>query len=224
MGHEILWSDLNAMGFDPVEKPSHYRDLSDTRPFDVLKAQEHASASQKLPPDVEFEIAKLRQADRLVFHFPLWWFSLPAILKGWCDRVLANGAMHSADARFDRGLCLGKRALFCVTTGSTEHESSFNGKEGDVLMLLWPLAYTLRYLGFDIIQPRIVHGIHGYQRGRAKSEMLTRMKNEIESHRRTMAKFDTLPTIPFNRDADFDENGRLISNAKSHSSFIRTAR
>ncbi len=88
-------------------------------------------------------------------------------------------------------------------------------------MLLWPLAYTLRYLGFDVLVPRIVHGVHGYHKGAAKEDLETRLQNEIEGHRETIARFATLPKISFNADSEFDRAGTLSPGAPSHSHFIR---
>ena len=50
-----------------------------------LYADEHLGFA----PEIEAEIQKLERCDLLVFSFPLWWFGLPAILKGWVDRVFA---------------------------------------------------------------------------------------------------------------------------------------
>lgn len=220
MGHKVLWSDLCMMNFDPVEKRSHYAGQRPGAPFDVLKVQE-AAASNMLPRDVSAEIDKIQRADRIVFHFPIWWFSPPAILTGWCERVLANGALHDVDNRFDQGLCRGKTALFCVTTGSKASESAHNGKEGDTQMLLWPFAYTLRYLGFTILEPKTIHGVHSYHKEPARTALQSRLTAEIKAHGQTMAKFDALPRMPFNTDLDFDADGVLRPNATSHSQFIR---
>lgn len=81
MGDRVLWSDLYGMGFHPAEGPERHADPP--RPFDPLKAQEQAAAAGLLPADVAAEVDKIRAADRIVFHFPIWWFAPPAILKGW---------------------------------------------------------------------------------------------------------------------------------------------
>lgn len=220
LGHKVLWSDLYAMGFDPAERAAHY-DWPAEVSFDPLKAQEQASAAGTLPADVQAEIAKIRQADRIIFHFPLWWFAPPAMLKGWCERALAHSALHSVDQRFDQGQMRGKKVLFCVTTGSKAAESAHNGKEGDVTMLLWPLAYTLRYLGFDVVQRRCAHGVHGYHRGDRETALRTRLTQVLADQHDLIARFDTLPLIPFNADDDFDADGRLKPDRSSHSGFIR---
>ncbi len=218
-GHDVIWSDLYAMGFDPAERPQHYDHPPDV-PFDPLKAQQNASATT-LPRDIAAEVDKLRRADRIIFHFPMWWFSPPAMLKGWCDRALTHGALHTTATRFDTGLLKGKKALLCVTTGSSAEESAHNGKEGDVNLLLWPLAYTLRYVGLTVLQPVCVHGVHGYHRGDRATALADRLGNVLEQQSKLIADFDTLPEIAFNADKDFDAQGRLMENKPSHSPFIR---
>ena len=223
-GHEVFESDLVGQAFDPVERREQYEaDLyTDSHvAFDPLKFQEAASQSGNLPRDVEVELDKIRRAERLIFHFPMWWFAPPAILKGWFDRCLMHGALHTADQRFDQGMCRGKKALFCVTTGSSEQESSASGKEGDARLLLWPLAYALRYLGMTVLQPRFVHGVHGYHRGGRKTGMEERLHQTLQQQAQVVADFDQLPEMIFNRDSDFDESGRLRSQAETHSPFIR---
>ncbi|NYY80640.1 hypothetical protein DMH27_17980 [Raoultella planticola] len=64
------------------------------------------------------------------FQFPLWWFSMPAIMKGWIDRVYAYGFAYGVGEHSDRhwgdrygeGTLAGKRAMLIVTTGGwAEH-------------------------------------------------------------------------------------------------------
>ncbi len=216
---EVLWSDLYAMGFDPIERAVHYGKSSDD--FDPLKSQSEAADSDTLPNDVAREIDKIRAADRVIFHFPLWWFGPPAILKGWTERCLTHGAMHRSDARFDTGLCKGKEVLFCVTTGASASESGPAGKEGDTNMHLWPLAYTLRYCGFTIKQPLLLHGIHGYFEGNSKEKLQQRCTIALADQKQIIAGWNERPNIIFNADTDFDKEGRLKSTSPSYSPFIK---
>lgn len=220
LGFTTLQSDLYRLDFDPVERAEHYP-LSLQSKFDPLKAQAESANLGSLPLDVKLEIDKLMAADRVIFHFPLWWFGPPAMLKGWCDRVLAHGALHTVENRFDHGLCNGKKALFCVTTGGSEAETSSSGKEGNVRMLLWPLAYTLRYLGFTVLEPKLCHEVHGYHTGDRKSELEHELTKALALHKETIYKFDDLPVMAFNSDNDFDDDLRLKADAHSHSHFIR---
>lgn len=220
-GDTVLVSDLIAMNFDPVESARHYSHLGSGSSFDPLKAQENAAEMNRLPSDVALEIEKLRRADRIIFHFPIWWFAPPAVLKGWFDRVLAHGALHSVEQRFDTGQCRGKKALFCVTTGSSETESSFCGKEGDIQMLLWPAAYTLRYLGFSVLKPEVVHGVHGYHGEDQRGALQARLQSVLDSQPRLVEGFGDRPLIQFNPDIDFDSDGKLKCDRPSHTHFIR---
>ncbi|SOH94071.1 NAD(P)H dehydrogenase (quinone) [Monaibacterium marinum] len=221
LGHTVLWSDLDAMGFDPVERPEHYA-LPRTG-FDPLMAQENAAASDDFPPDVQAEITKVRAADLIILHFPIWWFAPPAILKGWTERVLAHGALHDTSQRLDTGRARDKSVAFCVSTGSRAEESGPDGKEGDVRMLLWPLAYTMRYLGMDVMRPQVVHGVHGYNRGDRLVQLQQRLGQTLAGQQALIAGFDALPRLSFNRDDEFDADGRLRADAPQHSAFITPA-
>lgn len=217
LGDTVLRSDLGR--FDPFERAEHYDAPGD--PFDVLKAQERASVTGRLPPDVLAEIEKVEAADRIVFHFPLWWFAPPAMLKGWFERVLVHGRTHDVENRFDNGRFRGRKALFCVTTGANAVESGPDGKEGDTRLHLWPAAYTLRYLGFDVLEPVLVHGVHGYHREERQSALQERLRAALNAQAGLMKDFEQLPLIRFNADSDFDADGRLKPDAPSHSPFIR---
>jgi putative NADPH-quinone reductase len=71
-GHEVRLIDLYAEGFDPVMRADERRRYND------LAAGEHP-----LPEHA----AQLRWAEALLFVYPTWWYGLPAMLKGWLDRV-----------------------------------------------------------------------------------------------------------------------------------------
>ena len=213
LGHTVLESDLYAMGFDPAERGAHYG--AAPGPFDPLKAQEGA-----LPPQIAAEVEKIRAADLVILHFPLWWFAPPAMLKGWCDRVLAHGHLHDVGRRFDTGLCRGKTALFCVSTGASAAELGPGGKEGHLDLLLWPLAYTLRYCGFDVAHPVAAHGVHGYWQGADRGALEHRLGGVLRDQAGIVQTIDDRPRWPFNADGDFDAEGRLTPDAPRHWPFI----
>lgn len=221
LGDTVLVSDLVTMTFQAVEQAQNYSDPPESPGFDPLKAQERASVAQRLPEDVQREIDKLQRADRVIFHFPIWWFAPPAILKGWFDRVLVHGALHTVERRFDQGRCRGKTALFCVTTGSSAAESAYNGKEGDIQLVLWPAAYTLRHLGFSVAVPEILHEVHGYHQGASKDALDQRLAAALAGQSRLIAELEHRPLIAFPPDDDFTPEGRLKPDRPSHSPFIR---
>jgi NAD(P)H dehydrogenase (quinone) len=214
---DALESHLVQDGFDPVERASHY---GQEGPFDALKAQEAAAQSGKLPGDVVRELGKIQKADRLILHFPVWWFGPPAILKGWMDRCLVNGVLHKGSQRFDKGLARGKSVLICATTGADAIETAPDGREGDIRLVLWPFMYALRYCGFDVLDPVFVHGVHGYHKGSARTEMEARMSKALFDQPSLLAGWDDRPRVRFNADTDFDEDGRLKADAPEVTPFI----
>lgn len=119
-GHRVEIDDLYGESFDPVERPACYQDRVDDTYFAPLTEQRAHYTQGQLPSDVEREISRLNWADLVVFQFPLWWHSQPAILKGWFDRVLVYGGLYSGRMRYDRGYFGGKKAICSVTTGSPE--------------------------------------------------------------------------------------------------------
>ena len=163
-GHSVRISDLYAQGFDPVEKPVHYHDRLEASAFSPLAEQRHAFKTGNLPEDVQAEIEKLEWADLVIFQFPIWWHSIPAILKGWMDRVFVSGGLYTSKMRYDRGYFRGKRALCSVTSGAPAEAFVAGGRGGEIDQILWPAQFSLYYMGFDVLPPAACFGVagHGY--------------------------------------------------------------
>lgn len=122
-GYEVTISDLYAMGFDPREAPQHYQSRKDAETFHTQTEQRFNADKDTLPDEIEEEIGRLLESDLLIIHFPLWWFGMPAILKGWMDRVFVYGRMYRSVRRYDKGVCAGKKMIACVTTGTPERSA-----------------------------------------------------------------------------------------------------
>lgn len=89
-GHQHRVSDLYAMKWNPVVDAADYgHDPADR--LLVGEASERAYTEGHLAPDIRAEQHKLDWADTLIVQFPLWWYGMPAILKGWFDRVFVKG-------------------------------------------------------------------------------------------------------------------------------------
>ena len=86
-GWQHTLSDLYGMDFDPREGPHHYSSRKDTDVFNTQAEQRFNADNESTPSIVSSEVQRLLNCDLLVVHFPLWWFGMPAILKGWIDRV-----------------------------------------------------------------------------------------------------------------------------------------
>lgn len=74
--HTVEMADLAAEGFDPRFNTA-----------DIARFENRAAA----PTDVLAEQARLDRADTLVIVYPIYWWSFPALLKGWIDRVFTQG-------------------------------------------------------------------------------------------------------------------------------------
>ncbi len=81
-GHSVEVSDLYAMDFDPVGGKRDFTELSNSEFFKYGTEQANASKNSTFAAEVVAEQEKLLACDLLIFQFPLWWFGLPAILKG----------------------------------------------------------------------------------------------------------------------------------------------
>lgn len=220
-GHAVRISDLYAKRFVADEHARHFERRKDPLRFDAQAEQRHGGECGALPRDVAEEIEHLLWADFVLLQFPLWWFGVPAILKGWMDRVFAYGTLYAGRRRFETGVCRGKRAMLSLTAGSSAESCMHDGREGDTPLLLWPVHYTLHYVGFEVLEPFIVNGVRGGLAG-AEAEALQR---HLDAQRVALAQrlgdLEAVQSIPFNRAEDYDAHGKLRPEAPVYSPFIR---
>jgi len=137
-GHEVRLVDLNAIGFDPVMGADERRNYHE-RGINELPVAEHVEAIQ--------------WCEMLVFVYPTWWYGLPAILKGWLDRVWVphvTFVMPEADGQGIRPNMQHIRAVVAVTScGASWWLSKWVGEPGrrtllrGIRILCHPLCRTL---------------------------------------------------------------------------------
>ncbi len=150
--HEVVVSDLYAMRFNPVASDADFsaRRFPDSLYYD--REQKYAQQHGGFAPDIQGEIDKLLWCDMLILQFPLWWFSVPAIMKGWIDRVLANGVAYGGGQKMDRGGLRGRTAMLSLTTNCYPSMAAPDGMLGDMQISLWPLQHgTLAFCGFKVL-------------------------------------------------------------------------
>jgi NAD(P)H dehydrogenase (quinone) len=95
----------------------------------------------------------------MVWQFPLWWFGLPAVLKGWVDRVFVMGRVYGGGRVYERGVFAGKRAMLSLTTGGPADAFRRDGFNGDIDGILRPIHRgMLEFVGFDVMAPHVVYG------------------------------------------------------------------
>ncbi|MDQ4086306.1 MAG: NAD(P)H-dependent oxidoreductase [Actinomycetota bacterium] len=166
LGHEHRSSDLYAMKWKPTVDADDFTHYQPDAPLVVTAASRHAHRTGTLSPDIRTEQEKLDWADTVVLQFPLWWGGMPAILKGWFDRVFVKGFAYGVTdpydgrtLRYGEGRLAGKRALVVVTAGSGPAALGPRGINGRLDQLLFPLLHgTLWYAGMSVLSPFAVHG------------------------------------------------------------------
>lgn len=139
-GCQVTVSDLYEMQFEPrATRKDIVGDLHNLRQFNYGTESCKAWKKGCLSEDVVTEQKKVKEADLVIFQFPLYWFSMPAIMKGWLDRVFIQGFAHDFPQCFDSGLLKNKLALLSFTTGGDKGVYSKEGDGGDIRYLLWPI-------------------------------------------------------------------------------------
>jgi len=155
-GHTVATSDLYRMGFNPI---SDRRNFVTVKEPDFLKLQieeMHATEVGGFAPDIEAELQKVEAADLMIWQFPLWWFGLPALLKGWVDRVFAMGRTYGYGHIYETGVFKGKRALLSLTTGGPQEAYTLDGFNGDLDAVLRPIQRgMLEFTGFSVLRPEV---------------------------------------------------------------------
>lgn len=164
-GHEVDDCDLYAENFNPVlsrEERLHYHDTT------VNQAP------------VKDYVERLKRAEALVLCFPVWCFGLPAILKGWFDRVLMPGVSLdiSDPAHVKPALTHLKRIAAVTTYGRPRWMAFYMGDPPRKVIKRYLRALTGRRARIDY------HPY--YHMNVATPETLTRHLGRIEA---AMAKF-----------------------------------
>ena len=156
-GHKVEISDLYAQGWNAGSGRGNFMHAQGG-PFKPQAEQVRAAQNHTFAPDVAAEPNKLLAADLLIFSFPMW-FSLPALLKGWVDRVFVMGAVYgSGVGTYDNGKFLGRRALLC-TTGGPESAYGPQTNNGELNTALFHIHNgMLRFAGYTVLAPVVGYG------------------------------------------------------------------
>ena len=220
-GWTVSLSDLYGMDFDPCERAEHYTGRQQPERFDVQAEQRRASDNGTIPAAVADEITRLDRADLLILQYPMWWHLPPAMLKGWLDRVLIYGEVYTSKKRFEHGRFVGRRAMISVTVGTGPDTYAFDGRSGDIDLLLWPVNFSLAYVGYSVLAPFVAYGVEAGLRYSDASVVEARLKRIEADLGAQLGRLGERPIIPFNRMAEWGADGRIVPDAPVHSPFIR---
>ncbi|QEE30219.1 NAD(P)H-dependent oxidoreductase [Terriglobus albidus] len=222
-GHEVIVSDLYAMGWKAVYDAKDFPERKDSGPLNYDKASGEAYKTGTQAADIADEQRKLLWADVVILQFPMWWYGMPAILKGWVDRVYAYGFAYGVGVhgggrwgdRFGEGTLKGRRSMIAMTVGGRMAHYGPRGVNGTIDDLLWPIQHgVLFYPGMDIVPPAVF-----YEVGHASAEAVEAMTQTYVERVLSAPFVDPIPFRPQNG-GDYDDvqvlKPHLDSGASGH--------
>lgn len=197
-GHSVEVSDLYAMNWNPVASAADFASRKKDDYLVYALEQRHNYDAGAIATDISAEIEKLKTADLLILNFPVYWFSVPAILKGWIDRVLISGFCYGGLRFYDQGGLKGKKAALNFTLGGRPHMFGADAIHGELEVMLRPLLRgTLAYVGLEVLP--FFAGYHvPYLKPEARDEVMQEYKSWL-------ASAPTLAPLAFPKMSDFDE-------------------
>ncbi|XQY92561.1 NAD(P)H-dependent oxidoreductase [Metabacillus sp. HB246100] len=139
--HELKIKDLYKESFDPVLKEDNYLQFY----------------QNNVPKDIHEEQKLITWAENLVFIFPTWWNGMPAILKGYLDRVFTNGFAFQFSKGKVEGLLAGKKVVIFQTTSQTEDFMKPNQLVSSMETII-DLGF-LNYCGFNVLTHKFFYSV-----------------------------------------------------------------
>lgn len=159
---EVMMRDLYAMHFVPALSG---RDLL-------------SFAEAQTPPDIIEEQRHIAWADRLIFVYPLWWSAMPAVLKGYIDRVFAEGFAFSAAETGLQGLLVGKEVLAFTTMGMPEALCEESGVAKSVRLAVDEGIFSL--CGMKVVEHRLFGSVTAVDDA-ARQKMLEEVSQKVRT-------------------------------------------
>ncbi|MFZ4591376.1 MAG: NAD(P)H-dependent oxidoreductase [Ignavibacteria bacterium] len=188
-GNEVKVSDLYKMGFNPVGSKDDFKEAGNPDFFKYQLEQSNALTKDLFTDDIKAEMEKFVWADVVIFNFPLWWFSVPAIMKGWVDRVFAMGFCYGAGKGvYENGTFRDKTSFLCLTTGGPEQSYQESGFNGDINKILFHVNHgMLHFVGMKVLPQFVCYGA-----ARITEE---ERKSKLEEYKAYLANINTTKPI-----------------------------
>lgn len=163
LGHAQRTYDLYRMGFNPVLSATELGNTDHPTSFIIRKAQE-----------------EIRAADVLTAIYPLWWLSMPAMMKGYIDRVLARGFAYEAHNGVVRGLLSGKKCVLITLSAAPLAVLQQNGRWDAVLAL--QDAHIFRSAGFDLLEHLHFDNVEPHLAAEISTQYMSRIQTCVREH------------------------------------------
>ena len=125
--------------------------------------------------DIKREHQLLAETDLIIFQFPLWWYSMPALLKGYIDRVFSMRWAYGGEQALS-----GKKILVSMTTGAPDFAwtAEKRGTIKDIFKHLFIGTFGL--CGIEAVEPFIVYGAKRIT-DQERNSMLYKYQHHLES-------------------------------------------
>jgi len=165
MGHDVRVHDLYRMGFNPVLSARELTEGSDVhvRMADVVIAQQD-----------------VLKADVVTVIYPLWWMAMPAMMKGYIDRVFSRGFAYETQPGAVRGLLSGRRAAVVTVSGAPLASLMEDGR-WQAMQLLQD-THVFRAAGFDLVGHLHFDEVGPAMPSAAVTADLTRVREFVRGH------------------------------------------
>jgi len=136
-GHQVELADLHREGFDPR--------------MDLADEPDWGDPDKRYSDAVLGEQARIARSEALIFVFPVWWWSMPAMLKGWIDRVWNNGWAYGA-----RKLPHARALLIATASGNAD---DYRRRGYDVAMETQLVVGIMKYCGIARSELRVLYEV-----------------------------------------------------------------
>lgn len=172
IGHHVQFLDLHAEEFDPVIRKQQFPVRTNPRRFEVMTEQAAQTARGDVPEDILLNQQRLIAADNLILQFPLWWWSLPAQLKGWIDRTLSAGFAYGEAS------LAGRSAMLTVTAETKAERFLAQGPDN-------PLHHIergmLKFCGYTVRPAFVVADVYAIGEDGRKAK-LAELREHVRTH------------------------------------------
>ncbi len=158
VGHTTELADLHAEGFDPR----------------WTMADVEGEGPDRLPADVRLEQERIDRADAIGFVFPLFWWGMPAMTKGWVDRVWSWGWAYDQLDDPEKSLQRPRTGVLLVPAGARSDEMGELGYRA-AIETAW-ISGTFGYFGFAHRELVLLNGSKG---SKTRREALLRRAHEV---------------------------------------------
>ncbi|PPR76353.1 MAG: Modulator of drug activity B [Alphaproteobacteria bacterium MarineAlpha2_Bin1] len=184
-GHQVKFNDLYKNNFNPLLSRKDFPGKINDNLIQFPEAQLESIKNNTTSSDIKIEHKNIQWCDIIILQFPLWLYGMPAILKGWCDRVFSEGFAHqpSKNIWFDNSHLNKKKLLLSITTNGKRNTYSNNGRHGSINIILWPIINAFAFSGLNIVKPFISFDVIRCSRDKRKFmiDKLKKYTNNIQN-------------------------------------------